>query len=230
MDISSREKRRLKVATLQVILISAALWLFCDRVATAQSASVESEPAPTQREYLAGFSITNIDDTSFTYHLRIGTGSPQSGIVGRCFKAGVVLSGNDRSIVRVDGKRLRPRRVGRTPIIATYLDYSDTIALLVARVGRNLVVDFDTASFTADYMSKTYHTSTWDTVGGAARAEAVSSIEQGMTRREVDSLLSTHYLSGRTPRDRTHVVWPIDRMRRVHVTFDGDNVERVWIE
>ncbi len=121
-----------------------------------------------------------------------------------------------------------PLKAGRTPLVITYNAHIDTIAIMIEKVGGNLVVDFDKGSLLGVRMPSLYQVNTWDTVGGAAREQAMGSITIGMPFEQASALMQASTVQ--TDSDFPGAtLFPIDLQRSIYIEEKQGRVVKVWI-
>jgi hypothetical protein len=186
------------------------------------------KPDSNDKRYF-GILIVNQADTAFPWFLRRETPArerpnkrPNGGGNWR-----PEFSGFDTKLVRFTEAKIIPLRAGRTPLIVSYPGYRDTIGLVVAKVGRRLVVDYDRPALAHALRERLYHVSTWDTAGGAARAKAMRKITVGMPIDQARALMNIPAGTGSELPGRD--VYPIDTRRSIYLEEKEGRVSKVWI-
>ena len=139
-----------------------------------------------------------------------------------------LFSGYDRSMVSFTDSTIVPLKAGRTPLVVDFRRYSDTIALVIERVGENLVVDFDRNVLPGFSSTFLYGVNTWDTVGGAKREAMLEKITIGMSFDEANSLMKarTSRTTGEFPGT---MIYPVDLTRSIYIQEKEGLVSKVWM-
>lgn len=175
-----------------------------------------------------GIGVSNRGDTVFRYAVNWDSRRKWDRRPGDEVTLRPTFKGYDHTMLRFTDSTIIPLRVGRTPLIISYIPYSDTVALVVERVGRNLVVDFDRITLESVRNPSVYRVNTWDTVRGSIREAALEKIVIGMPFDEANRLMRASYT--RTSSDFPGTtIYPIDLQRSIYIEAKEKLVSRVWI-
>jgi hypothetical protein len=190
----------------------------------------QGRPADSGDVRYFGIRIVNENDRTFRFHLVRET--PRRERPNKTPGGGgnwkPVLTGFDAKLVRFTDSTVVPLKPGRTPLVIAYPQYRDTVGLVIEKVGRTLVVDFDRPALDRARRRKLYSVSTWDTAGGAAREKAVGSVTVGMPIDQAKSLLGSAIRLRSSEYPET-LVYAIDTRQRIYLQEKEGRVAKIWI-
>lgn len=187
------------------------------------------QPDTSDKRYF-GIRVVNQGDTAFRYFMvretpaRVRPNKTPNG--GGNWRP--MFSDFNEKLVRFTDSTLVPLKAGRTPLVISYAMYRDTIGLVIEKVGRNLVVDYDRPTLAHARRETLYRVNTWDTAGGAAREKAMGQIMIGMPIDQARSLLNASTVRTSSEFPGTDIV-AIDMRRSIYLEEKEGRVSKVWI-
>jgi hypothetical protein len=173
-----------------LLLVVAGNWAGCSKPHWPAQSSVALPDSMVS----SGVLLANRGDSEFVlkprWQLRGSEAAPPDGVTWTVSdwraRHQITYRGFDTSVIRISDNRLLPIAEGRSRLIVGHVDITDTVVVIVERVGLRLVPTFDSIGLPRP---PSYHVNTWDTVGGWTRHQLLAKITSGMPRSSVIALL-----------------------------------------